>query len=78
MLRCRFYSDGAVAVVTEQGALVLASEVRDGGDALLVASDDRHVASMVKAECHVAIVVKCVNKSCELAWVVVGIFFPVV
>ena len=64
MLRCRLDEHGAVAVVREQGALVLASVVRNGGDAALVASDDCHVASMVKPGCHVALVVKWVNNSC--------------
>ena len=77
MLRCRFDDHGAVAAVIEPGALVLAYIVRDGGDAALVASDDHHVASMVKAERHVGLVVKWVNKSRELAWVVARIFFPV-
>ena len=78
MLRCKFDDHGAVAAVREQDALVLASVVRDGGDAAMVSSDDRHVVSMVKAECHVAHIVKWVNKSLELAWVAVRVFFPVV
>ena len=62
----------------EPGALVLTFFVRGGGNAASVMSVDCHVASMATAECHVALMVKWTNKTCVLAWVVAGVFSPVV
>ena len=77
MLRCRFRNHGAVATVIEEGALVATFIMRDGGNVAFVASVHYHVASMMRGECHMAFVVKWANKSHELAWVVAGLFFPV-
>ena len=48
---------GAVMAVIEQGVLVFTFYVKGGGNVGSVPSGDCHVASMVRAECHVVLIV---------------------